>query len=175
MPLTVQICGHSFIKHMKTYIRDAPNFDYQFSLDARDFMIQTMFSGSYVKNIVDNIELISTFEPQVVFLLVGANELSDPAMSTNDIVSSIKQTVHYLHYECKVQMIFVCQAIYRLPSQINTRYSVNVSWYNTRVDAFNMDLEGTFHNCCYTKVWRLKGFVAGWFTPRKRRTAETVP
>ena len=97
------------------------------------------------------------FEPEVVFLQIGSNDLCDPEKSPESVAKSIIDLANRLILNYNVKFVALIQIVHRLHPSRPVRYRVDPSWYNPRVDSTNLKLSAQAnpdHSC----LWRHKGF-----------------
>ena len=97
------------------------------------------------------------FEPEIVFLQIGSNDLCDHEKSPESIAKSIIDLVNRLILNYNVKFVALMQIFHRLHPSRPVRYRVDPSWYNPRVDSTNLKLSAQAnpdHSC----LWRHKGF-----------------
>lgn len=79
-PVKVLIVGHSFIANLKSYVRRnfSSKINFSLGLDPKEIMTQysDRRSGSF-----DQIESVQDFDPHIVVLLLGSNDLCDSQTS----------------------------------------------------------------------------------------------
>ena len=96
---------------------------------------------------------MTDFEPDIVFLQIGSNDLCDGAKVSRSIIDLADKLVS----EYKVKFLAVMQIFHRLHPSRPVRHPADPAWYNPRVDSANLklsELTHTLHSC----LWRHKCF-----------------
>jgi hypothetical protein len=82
-PLKMQIVGHSFVTRLKDFIRSGDGVDFFLNLRPSDYLIQfSGFPGATVGKLREQLDVVSDFQPDIVFLLVGTNDLYNDSVAT---------------------------------------------------------------------------------------------
>lgn len=133
MVFKVQLFGHSFVNRLKSFIKSSPELSYSFNLPPQDFLVQyTGFPGAKVQELRANLEHVSDFEPDLLIILIGTNDLYHfDATSTATYILDLVDTLQYILH---VPKVVVCQTIYRVPAIGLSRYPVNVEGFSVKVD-----------------------------------------
>ena len=138
MTIKVLIQGHSFITRFKQFIREN-NEHYSFSLNLspQEFMVQySGRPGGKVHHLWSD-ENITDFEPEIIILQCGSNDLCDHTVSPMDLRDKLIEYIHHLFNTCNVQRVIVMQILHRLEPEQHVRHRVDIEWFNNRVDTFN--------------------------------------
>ena len=80
------------------------------------------------------------FSPDLLFLVVGTNDIYDVSVSTEDVANSIFNLAEVIHRQSKTQQIVIVQVLHRHPPSVAVRYPGDVDLYNNRVDQLNKRL-----------------------------------
>ena len=158
MVYKVQFFGHSFVKHLKTFIKNSTDLSYSLNLPGQDFMIQyTGLPGARVEDLRNNLDNVTDFKPDLLVLIIGTNDLFNrsPCQVTSNIVDLV-DTLLFLH---RVPKVVVCQTLYRTPPARYTKYAVDIEEFNLKVDQLNRNLDSALKKVT-SSLWRLKGFWA---------------
>ena len=155
----IQLFGHSFVRRLKDFIRSSEDCTFSWNLDGPPMIQYSGFPGADVHRLRNNIEVIEDFDPDVVFLFAGTNDLYHAWLSPADLASRIVDLVKFLLDSLRIKKVVVLSITHRCPSS-RTRYPVNIDWFNTRVDQTNAELSERLQelNQGRTYLWRLKGF-----------------
>ncbi|MES9971265.1 MAG: SGNH/GDSL hydrolase family protein [Candidatus Thiodiazotropha sp.] len=161
-PIRVLIVGHSFIANLKNYIRRnlSSEINYALGLHPKDVMIQysDRRGGSLSTFRQHQLESVHDFEPHIVVLQLGSNDLCNRQTTvenfTNDYHSVIKDLLNIY----KVQRVVVLQILHRLEPARPVRYYVDPNWFNPRVDEANITLRQLFKDNDRAILWNHKGF-----------------
>ena len=101
------------------------------------------------------------FSPDLLFLVVGTNDIYDVSVSTEEVANSIFNLAEVIHSQSKTQRIVIVQVLNRHPPSVAVRYPVDVDvFYNNRVDQLNKRLSDFASNMPWCYFWRLRGFWA---------------
>lgn len=156
MVFKVQLFGHSFIRRFKNFIRDTEDLCFSLNLDQRDFFIQySGFPGARVRHLRGHLDVVSDFKPDLVFLVIGTNDLYD--REARHTATEIVDLVDTLKFVLKVPEVVVCQTLYRRVPSKPSRYPVDVDIFGKKVDDLNDILESRLKSFG-SVLWRLKGF-----------------
>ena len=173
-PLKIQIIGHSFVTRLKDFIRLNKDFTFFLNLRPMDYLVQfSGFAGASVSTLREKLDVVSDFEPDILFLLIGTNDLyNDSANSTAQKITDLVDTYHHI---LNIKYVFVAQITYRLPPQQPTRYPVDIVSFNEKVDEVNNILRINFHPEPFTSVWKLKGYgIAAPGHPPRWRSSDSA-
>lgn len=98
-PLKIQNVGHSFVTKLKDFIRSTDDVNFFLYLSASDYLIQfSGFPGATVDTLRNKLDVVEDFQPDVVFLLVGTNDLYNN--SVDSIAQKIVDMTDTLHKIC---------------------------------------------------------------------------
>ena len=97
MAFKILLCGHSFIKRFNNFISEHRR-DYSYSLNLVPYDIMVHCSGKLGGKVHDlwGVEDINDFEPDIVVLQCGSNDLCDQHMTPEMLCTNIIQFVNYL-------------------------------------------------------------------------------
>ena len=152
--------GDSFVEHFKNFLKDnLDEYSFSLNLSLRDVMIQYSAKRGSTVDKLQRFQLqdVIDFEPEMVFLQIGSNDLRDPKESPESVAKSIIDLAHRLILNYNVKFVALMQIFHRLHPSRPVRYRVDPSWYNPRVDSTNLNLSAQAnpdHSC----LWRHKGF-----------------
>lgn len=160
--------GHSFVRRLRTFISGEKDLAYNFNMYSRPMVQYSGYSGASVHSLRRNIEAVSDFNPKVVILLIGTNDLSHANNSPLTVCANIMELVEMLLQISDVQHVIVGQILHRLPSN-QSRHPVDIPWFNKRVDETNLLLSERLKGLAQQNAtfWRLKGF----WSPEAQSTA----
>ena len=71
----VLILGHSYVQHLRNFTRCTEGFHPQLNLDSSVLVQYSGLSGATVSRVKANLEVVEDFEPHLVILLIGTNNL----------------------------------------------------------------------------------------------------
>lgn len=115
MVIKVLILGDSFISRFKSFLRDSDHkFSYALNLDTQQFMIQYCgIPGANVSTLRQRktLEIVSDFEPEVVVLHIGSNDVCSKLKSEEEIAGSVVALVELLVGEYEVKTVIAFQIL----------------------------------------------------------------
>lgn len=161
-PVRVLIVGHSFISNLKNYIRRnlSSQINYSLGLHPKDVMIQysDRRGGSLSTFQQHQIESVQDFEPHIVVLQLGSNDLCNGQTSVESFTNNYQSIIKDLLDTYKVKRVVVLQILHRLEPSRPVRYYVDPNWYNPRVDEANVTLRQLLKDNDHAILWNHKGF-----------------
>ena len=145
----VLVRGHSFIHCLHTFL--LYNFNAHISANMSlpgDLEIRWHGIGGRTvsKTIRFDLHVVTEFAPNIVILQLGTNDLA--TTSAFETGSAIEDLSRLLHESYGVQVVCVCQAIYRQ----------NSPSFNRQVDLLTKYLKVVLEPLPYTFYWRHRGF-----------------
>ena len=156
----IQIVGHSFVSRFKSFVRDDLDGAFHLNLQGPPLIQYSGFPGATVSTIRDNLDVVSDFDPDVVVLIIGTNDIYSASNSPASVAQQISDLVDTLLFILNIPQVVVLQVLHRNTTSRYTRYPVDPEWYNPRVDELNLllndKLNKSHHKRCH--LWRLKGF-----------------
>lgn len=157
----VHICGHSFVKRLKTFIRESDHFHFNFGFTDPVLIQYSGFSGATIDTLRQHLEELVDFEANVVVLVIGTVDIYQTTCAPSSIVNHLHQLILDIKRSVpSVENILVCQILHRTLPSIPTRFPVDLDWYNKRVDETNLLLSKRLpairQVCC--KLCRCTGF-----------------
>lgn len=161
MVFKIHIIGHSYVHHFKTFIRrNSDQFSYNLNLDPKQVMIQYSASpGASVPQLRDrHIQYVQDFEPDIVILDIGTNDLCNKHLTAEALVASLLDLVDHLIYFRNVKFVVVLQILHRVPSLVPIRHPVDIVWFDDRVDEVNLSLTKKLQDTSQACFWRHKAF-----------------
>lgn len=159
--LKTLILGHSFVRHFKNFIKSRlSEYNFTLNLDPREVMIQySGQSGATVDSLrARQLSDVKDFEPELVILDIGTNDLSLPTCNAEMLTSAIEKLIDTLLTDYNVQQVVVIQILHRFQSPRPSRRHINIEKFNSEVDICNQLLSEKLsqkHNC---QFWWHKGF-----------------
>ena len=138
--IKILLQGHSFIKRMKTFIRDTrPRYSYALNLSPAEFMVQySGVSKGKIANLWRDSE-VPDFTPDIVVLQCESNDLCDISVSPTMVCERLIEYCEQIINVNNVKHVVIMQIIHRLPPLYKIRYEVDTTWFN-RVDETNTKL-----------------------------------
>lgn len=147
MAVKTLILGHSFVSRFKAFLREHQGqFSYSLNLSPQQCMVQYAgYPGGMVPGIRSGkLETVSDFEPQLIVLDLGTNDLCNPANTPDSVAQSLYILSKHLIHTMGVKTIVVMQILHHCRPSRPVRYPVNVEWFNDRVDQTNRLLHVLF-------------------------------
>ena len=161
-PTRILIGGHSFVANLKSYIRRnlSADVNYTLGLHPRDVMIQysDRRGGSLDTFRRQQLESVKDFEPHIVVLQLGSNDLCNSQRSVSDFINEYHSIINDLINSYNVQRVVVLQILHRLEPSRPVRYYVDPEWFNPRVDDANTTLRQLLKDHDKAILWNHKGF-----------------
>ena len=148
-PVRVLVLGHSFIHRLHTFLLSNFNAHIAANLSLPgDLQIPWHGIGGRTvpKTIRFDLHVVEEFAPNIVILQLGTNDLT--TTSAVETGSAIADLSRLLHESYGVQVVCVCQTIYRL----------NSPYFNKQVDLLTKYLRVVLEPLPYTFYWRHRGF-----------------
>ena len=148
-PVRVLILGHSFIHRLHTFL--LRNFNAQIAKTLSlpdDLLIRWHGIGgrTLLKTRNYDLHVVKEFAPNVVVLQLGTNDLA--TTSAVETGSAIEDLCRLLHESYGVEVVCVCQTLYRH----------NAVSFNKEVDLLTQYLKVVLEPLPYTFYWRHRGF-----------------
>ena len=148
-PVRVLILGHSFIHRLHTFL--LRNFNAQIAKNLSlpdDLLIRWHGIGGRILLKTRNYDLhvVKEFAPNVIVLQLGTNDLA--TTSAVETGSAIEDLCRLLHESYGVEVVCVCQTLYRH----------NAVSFNKEVDLLTQYLKVVLEPLPYTFYWRHRGF-----------------
>ena len=132
----ILIMGHSYITRLKSYIREDPEqCTFTLNLDPQEVMIQYAGGGGDVASMRGKpMEVVQDFQPDIVLLQIGTNELYCNIHTPSSVSSAIVNLVDTLHHIYNVQFVAVLQILhieYRQNAEFGIlwiQYGLTTAW-----------------------------------------------
>ena len=119
--------------------------------------------GANVQSLRDSrLTDVKDFEPDIVILQIGTNDLADPKCTHDMLVSAIKDLVDTLLYTYHVRYVAVLQILHRFPSTVPTKYKVDIVSFNEKVDLSNDLLSKELLLIDHCRFWMEAQGLLGW-------------
>lgn len=160
IPKRILVFGHSFVSRLKDFIRYDSSLRYDLGLAGCPVIQYSGFPGATVDRLHSKLQKILDFNPDIVILVIGTNDLYQPHQSPLSVASAIRDLVDTILYVDGISQVIVLQTLHRHLPTCQTRYPVDPQWFNTRVDEMNRLLIQWLNSSPNgrTYLWRLKGF-----------------
>lgn len=161
-PLRVLVLGHSFVWRLAKFTMEAnlPCISHNFHcIEPSEIQFYGIGGRTVTKLRQFDLSLVTQFNPTIIILEIGSNDLCNPRLNTNDLATNIFRLVQTLHFSYNVSHIIVSQV---LPRRSFPRMTPS---YNTRVT----QLTRLLHH-----FLRVTPFATLWFHPKILRTQSSV-
>lgn len=114
--------------------------------------------GATVESLKEcQLSVVEDFEPHLVILDIGTNDLALPSSSPEKLASAIAELVHTLLTAYNIRHIVVLQILYRFRSSRPNRRVINIEKFNKDVDTCNQLLSEKLSRFRTCKLWWHKG------------------
>lgn len=160
MATKIQFFGHSFIKRLKLFIQDSDDLNFNMNFREPKLIQYSGFPGAQVETLRQNLTVVKDFDPDIIVLVVGTNDIYQPNKSPNSVAQAILDLTDTLLYVIGVKRVVVFQVFHRIRPSRRTRYPVDLDWFNDRVDETNLILTRNIPNISEgrARFWRCNGF-----------------
>ena len=146
----ILVLGHSFVWRLEKFIKEAQFncLDQHFAV-ADNVLVRFHGIGGRTVDSLRNFDLpvITSFQPTLVILEIGSNDLCNPRSAVPIIAANILQLLQLLHYAFNVRHIIVNQVCKR-----NSNNRSHLS-YNTRVFQLNYLLLQIIKQLPFATFW----------------------
>ena len=163
----IQLFGHSFVRRLRDFISDNDTASFTWDLHGPPLIQYSGFPGANVDRLRSKLDYVEDFEPDIVFLFIGTNDLYRTSSSPSSVAQDIINLVGKL-LELGINKVIVVSITHRCEPSTKTRFPVDISWFNNRVDETNGFLSDLLHLQYPSKTyfWKLKGF---WSEQAKKK------
>ncbi len=141
MAVRIQIFGHCFVSRLKSFIPTDEKFNYNLNIHQPALVPYAGHSGAKIPKLRNSLETIEDFEPHIVILIIGTNDLYDIDNSPQSVTQQIMDLLDHILFTFGVQKTIVYPVLHRMETTILTRWPVYVSLFNKRADETNRLLE----------------------------------
>jgi lysophospholipase L1-like esterase len=145
----VLILGHSFVRRLREFItQHDPEYDLTLGLEHITVRWHGVGGRTIAKLNAFDLTVVEDFKPDIVFLQIGSNDLTQRNMSHISVGSRLEEFVRQLHDEQGVKIIIVGQTIQRAyPVSFNAKVSLLARYMKTVLEPLS-----------YTIYWSHRGF-----------------
>ena len=149
-PDRIMILGHSFVWRLARFIAetDLPCVNQKFQLTTASAVSFHGIGGRTVLKLWQfDLTAIARFNPNIIILEIGSNDLCNPHLSVDNIATNILQVVQTIHFHYHVAHVIISQILpRRSPPQMSPPY-------NTRVEQLNQQLRHLFTPVPFATFW----------------------
>lgn len=148
--LCILVLGHSFVWRLAQFAAEAkiPCVSSDFHLTGPSSVQFYGIGGRTLTKLRQfDLSLVAQFEPTILLLEIGSNDLSNPGLEATDLATNIFRLAQQLHFSYRVSHIIVSQILpRRSPPQIFPPY-------NTKVKQLNRSLHHLFKATPFATFW----------------------
>ena len=153
----ILILGHSFVRRLHTFLTE--HHDRRAAHDMNLAHENVSFLGigrrtvskTVSKMLSFDLDKIKAFQPKVIILELGTNDLCVVGQRPESVGSDIEHLVQVLHDHCGAEFIMVCLVIYR------SAIPPHVPDVSHRVDLLNKYLKVVREPLPYAEAWNHRG------------------
>ena len=148
------------MKRLKQFVSESEGLSFSFNLQDAAFVQYSGYPAATVSSLRQRLDVVQDFDPELVFLVIGSNDLADFNNSPQSVANAICDLVDTLLYILHVPTVVTCQILHRTVPHCQVRHPVDLLWFNDRVDQTNqklMELLEVSHPG-RAKFWHCKGF-----------------
>lgn len=145
----VLILGHSFVKRLREFIsKKDPEYDLALGLEGVTVRWHGVGGRTVAKLRAFDLAIVAEFKPDIVFIQIGTNDLTQRNMSPLTVGSAIEELVTLLHNEFGVRRVLVGQTLQRAyPLHFNSQVSLLARYLKTVLEPIS-----------YATYWSHHGF-----------------
>lgn len=174
--MRVSVFGHSFVRRLGDYAR-CESWE-NLRLDTNEFDVRFFgLGGSNVRTVQQNLGDISEYQPEIVFVQIGSNDLCKIDCEPEKLALDIISLANLLCEGYDVNRVIVGQILKRQePSSFHARrfwhhMQISLETYNERVIQTNRLLESYIEKYPKMVYWRHRGF---WHQEKRMICADGV-
>lgn len=145
----ILILGHSFVKRLKEFItRNDPEYDLALGIEGVTVRWHGVGGRTIQKLTAFDLPIVAEFKPDIIFIQMGTNDLTQRHMSPLTVGSAIEELVNLLHDEYGVRSVIVGQTMQRAyPLSFNSKVSLLARYLKTVLEPIS-----------YALYWSHRGF-----------------
>ena len=114
MAVRIQLFGHSFVSGLKRFIRTDERFKYNFNLQQPALVQYSGYSGARISTLRANMQVVEDYQPHIIILLVGTNDIYDVDLTPETSVKQIMARVDGIISLPKVQKCFISYGTHKM-------------------------------------------------------------
>ena len=149
----ILILGHSFVRRLQTFLPEHQDrrAAHNMNLPHENVSFLGIGGRTVSKMLSFDLEKIKAFQPKVIILELGTNDLCVVGQRPESVGSDIEHLVQVLHDHCGAEFIMVCLVIYRsaVPSHVPD--------FSLEVDLLNKYLKVVLEPLSYAEAWSHRG------------------
>ena len=149
----ILILGHSFVRRLQTFLTEHHDRRAALNMNLPHENISFLGIGGRTvsKMLSFDLDKIKAFQPKVIILELGTNDLCVVGQRPESVGSDIEHLVQVLHDYCGAEFIMVCLVIYR------SAIPPHVPDFSHKVDLLNKYLKVVLEPLPYAEAWSHRG------------------
>ena len=149
----ILILGHSFVRRLQTFLTEHHDrrAAHNMNLPHENISFLGIGGRTVSKMLSFDLDKIKAFQPKVIILELGTNDLCVVGQRPESVGSDIEHLVQVLHDHCGAEFIMVCLVIYR------SAIPPHVPDFSHKVDLLNKYLKVVLEPLPYAEAWIHRG------------------
>ena len=149
----ILILGHSFVRCLQTFLTEHHDrrAAHHMNLPHENISFLGIGGRTISKILSFDLDKIKAFQPKVIILELGTNDLCVVGQRPESVGSDIEHLVQVLHDHCGAEFIMVCPVIYR------SAIPPHVPDFSHKVDLLNKYLKVVLKPLPYAEAWSHRG------------------
>ena len=149
----ILILGHSFVRRLQTFLTEHHDrrAAHNMNLPHENVYFLGIGGRTVSKMLSFDLDRIKAFQPKVIILELGTNDLCVVGHRPESVGSDIEHLVQVLHDHCGAEFIMVCLVIYR------SAVPPHVPDFSLKVDLLNKYLKVVLEPLSYAEAWSHRG------------------
>ena len=145
----ILILGHSFVRRLQTFLTEHHDrrAAHNMNLPHENISFLGIGGRTVSKMLSFDLDKIKAFQPKVIILELGTNDLCVVGQRPESVGSDIEHLVQVLHDHCGAEFIMVCLVIYR------SAIPPHVPDFSHKVDLLNKYLKVVLEPLPYVEAW----------------------
>lgn len=167
----ILILGHSFISRLKIFASKRPHHSVDLNMGLNpnnEKVLMEGFPGGNLQTMkTRGMKVVHRFNPQIVVLQIGSNDLCNHTNTVQDVARGIIELAITLKFSHGIKKVCILQVLHKVPPKKRTRHQVDITWFNERCDELNRFLGNYFKDNKVENIsfWKHQGF---WLPSNKR-------
>ena len=149
----ILILGHSFVRRLQTFLTEHHDrrAAHNMNLPHENISFLGIGGRTVSKMLSFDLDKIKAFQPKVIILELGTNDLCVVGQRPESVGSDIEHLVQVLHDHCGTEFIMVCLVIYL------SAIRPHVPDFSHKVDLLNKYLKVVLEPLPYAEAWSHRG------------------
>ena len=149
----ILILGHSFVRRLQTFLTEHHDrrAAHNMNLPHENISFLGIGGRTVSKMLSFDLDKIKAFQPKVIILELGTNDLCVVGQRPESVGSDIEHLVQVLHDHCGAEFIMVCLVIYW------SAIPPHVPDFSHKVDLLNKYLKVVLEPLPYAEAWSHRG------------------